>query len=80
MVRAGVPQTVAKSISGHKTDAMFARYKITSTDEQKQALARTTAYRDTLPAEPAAVRLGTGYGQNPDNRPHKASGGQRKDR
>lgn len=45
MVRAGVPQSVAMSITGHKTVSMFLRYKITSGDEQREALARTTALR-----------------------------------
>jgi len=45
MVRAGVPQSVAMSITGHKTVAMFLRYKITSGDEQREALTRTAALR-----------------------------------
>jgi len=46
MVRAGVvPQSVAMGITGHKTVSMFLRYKITSGDEQREALARTAALR-----------------------------------
>jgi integrase len=40
MIRAGVPQSVAMSISGHKTNAMFSRYNITSTDDKLEALRR----------------------------------------
>jgi len=38
MVRAGVPQAVAMSISGHRTISMFLRYNITSHDDQRDAL------------------------------------------
>jgi len=47
LVRAGVSQPVAMSISGHKTVSMFLRYKITSGDEQREALRRV---RDHLQA------------------------------
>jgi hypothetical protein len=49
MVRAGVSQTVAMAISGHKTDAVFRRYDITSDDDLRQAMERTAAYVETLP-------------------------------
>jgi integrase len=44
MVRSGVPQTVAMSISGHKTTSMFQRYSITSETDQKQALEARAEY------------------------------------
>lgn len=44
MVRAGVPQTVAMSISGHKTDSMFRRYSITTEGDQRAALRRRADY------------------------------------
>lgn len=37
MIRAGVPQVVAMSISGHKTVSMFNRYNITSGTDQRRA-------------------------------------------
>jgi integrase len=51
MVRAGVPQSVAMSITGHKTVSMFLRYKITSGEEQREALARTTLLRQQRASE-----------------------------
>ena len=40
MVRSGVPQTVAMSITGHKTISVFGRYNITSGDDQAGATRR----------------------------------------
>jgi integrase len=40
LVRAGVSTTVAKRISGHKTDSVFERYNITSTADLIHAAAK----------------------------------------
>jgi integrase len=40
MIRAGVPQSVAMSVSGHRTISMFLRYDITSDADQREALRR----------------------------------------
>ena len=58
MVRAGVPQAVAMSISGHRTISMFLRYNITSDDDQRDALRKTQAHVGAQPAQPTVVRMG----------------------
>jgi integrase len=44
MIRAGVTEPVAMSISGHRSAAIFRRYNITSGDDQRRALTSTQAY------------------------------------
>jgi integrase len=44
LIRAGVSEPVAMSISGHESAAIFRRYNITSVDDQRRALAATQAY------------------------------------
>lgn len=44
LIRAGVPQSVAMSISGHRTISVFLRYDIASTEDQRKALAVTQAH------------------------------------
>ena len=36
-VRAGIPQTIAMRLTGHKTDAVFRRYDIVSEDDMRVA-------------------------------------------
>src|SRR5262245_55830879 len=55
MVRAGVPQAVAMSISGHKTASMFLPYNITSGADQLDALRKTAVH---LAAQPKKKQNG----------------------
>ena len=50
MIRAGVPQSVAMSISGHKT-VMFMRYNISSDADKIEALDKMAAHLAAQPTK-----------------------------
>jgi hypothetical protein len=74
MIRAGVPQSVAMTISGHRTASMFQRYNVTSGTDQVEALKKTAAHLSALPKSdekpvlelPQAV-VTSEHGQNTDS-------------
>jgi len=60
MVRAGVDPSVAKRISGHRTDRTFARYNILDEADIRDAVTKTSAFVAGLPAERKTAAFGQG--------------------
>ena len=60
LIRAGVSKVVAKTISGHRSDMVFDRYDITSTEDQADALARVAAYHEQRRAARTVVPFAAG--------------------
>ncbi len=56
MVRAGIPERVAMTISGHKTRSVFDRYNIVSPDDLRESSTKMEAY---LQAQNHGHNLGT---------------------
>lgn len=51
LTRAGVEESVAMKISGHRTRAVFDRYNIRSNEDIQEAIVKVTEYVSTLPTD-----------------------------
>ena len=63
MTRAGVPEKIAMSISGHKTRAIFDRYNITNEEDIRQGQTRTQEYLSRRRTPPFSDK----HGHHTDN-------------
>jgi Phage integrase family len=57
LIRAGVEESTAMKISGHRTRSMLDRYNITSDEDIQEAMVKVTEYVSTLPVDSQVVRL-----------------------
>lgn len=57
LIRAGVEESVAMKISGHRTRSMLDRYNITSDEDIQEAMVKVTEYVSTLPVDSQVVSL-----------------------
>lgn len=67
MIRGGTPQSVAMSITGHRTISMFLRYGITSENEKRKALRDTETFIRLDRAEREALNAQEKLGPTDDS-------------
>ncbi len=58
LIRAGVEESTAMKISGHRTRSMLDRYNIQDDQDIQEAMVKVTEYVSTLPVESQVVSLG----------------------
>ncbi len=63
MVRAGISRTVAKAISGHKTDSVFERYDITDERDLQDAADKISAFHSESQARIDRINAGLRTGR-----------------
>jgi integrase len=51
LVRSGIDPTIAREITGHRTQAVFSRYNITSENDLRRAMLQRAAYEETLSSQ-----------------------------
>ena len=64
MTREGISESVAKKISGHRTDSVFKRYDIVSTQDIQDAARRIEAYHRKQEEKGKAIQFPYRKAQN----------------